>query len=317
MAYGRQFLVTINCINGESIHIDDGEVDFSCVRDDEKEPNEAELTIWGLTADTQNLIAQSGSTISVAAGYADEALFTLFQGELVNAITIKPGEVYGLQMKIYESLIPFRASITARTFRKGDSLKQAAMLVAGDMGLGCLVSKQAAALTLTKNISGAALSRDVLTSICNPAGARWSIQYQSLAVTAGDSLLQGAAIFSPETGLLDAPRLKTHTQKRRRKQESAKTRQLSGKRRRETTLYQWPPKNAQVDYSTGARRQIGVIEGLVWDSFLRGGIDINEQVELSSPSLGDGLLVIVKRIRHRFSTRDSGIWRSSWEGVCE
>lgn len=317
MAYGRQFSVTVYCINGEVIHIDDGEVDFSCVRDDEREPNEAELTIWGLTADTQNLIAQSGSTISVAAGYADEALFTLFQGELINAITVKPGEVYGLQMKLYESLIPFRASITSRTFRKGDSLKQAAILVANDMGLGCLVSKQAAALTLAKNISAAALSRDVLTSLCNPVGARWSIQYQSIAITAGDSLLQGAAIFDPESGLLDAPRLKTHTQKRRRKQESTKTRKVSQRKKHETTLYQWPPKNSQVDYSTGARRQIGVIEGLVWDSLLRGGIDINEQVELSSPSLGDGLLVIVKKIRHRFSTRDNGVWRSSWEGVCE
>lgn len=314
MAYGRQFLITVYCINGDVIYIDDGEVDFSCERDADKEPNEADLTLWGLTSNTQNLIAQSGSTISVAAGYADEAIFTMFQGEVIEALTIKPGEVYGLQMKLYESLIPYRASVTSRTFRKGQNLKQAAILVANDMGLGCLVSPQAAALTLAKNMSGVALSRDVLSSLCNPVGAEWSIQYQSVMITAGDSILQGAAIFDPDSGLLNTPRLKTHTRRRKRHQGSTKTRKLS-KRKGDTVTYQWPPANSQVDYSQGARRQIGAVEGIAWDSLIRGGIDIGEQVELSSPSLGENWLVVVKRVRHRFSTRSSEVWRSSWEGV--
>lgn len=48
MAYGRQFEITVNCTDGETIHITDVDVDFSSVRDDEKEPNEADLTVWGL-----------------------------------------------------------------------------------------------------------------------------------------------------------------------------------------------------------------------------------------------------------------------------
>lgn len=43
MAYGRQFEITVNCTDGETIHITDVDVDFSSVRDDEKEPNEADL----------------------------------------------------------------------------------------------------------------------------------------------------------------------------------------------------------------------------------------------------------------------------------
>ena len=165
MAYGRQFEITVNCTDGETIHITDVDVDFSSVRDDEKEPNEADLTVWGLTPQTQNAIAQAGSTVSVAAGYIDEGMFTLFQGELISAVTIKPNEVYGLKMKIYEALIPFRASVTSRTFKKGQNLKEAVSLVASDMGLGCQVSKAAAKLVLPKNVSGVALSRDVLTSL--------------------------------------------------------------------------------------------------------------------------------------------------------
>ncbi|EJA95375.1 hypothetical protein SEEN176_18944 [Salmonella enterica subsp. enterica serovar Newport str. CVM 4176] len=217
MAYGRQFEITVNCTDGETIHITDVDVDFSSVRDDEKEPNEAELTLWGLTPQTQNAIAQAGSTVSVAAGYIDEGMFTLFQGELISAVTIKPNEVYGLKMKIYEALIPFRASVTSRIFRKGQNLREAVLLVASDMGLGCQVSKAAAALVLPKNISGVALSRDVLNSLCKPVNATWSIQYQSIVVTAGDSVLNGAAIFSPETGLLGAPFLKIHSPKRTKK----------------------------------------------------------------------------------------------------
>ncbi|PLL21920.1 hypothetical protein CWN50_29945, partial [Klebsiella michiganensis] len=175
MAYGRQFEITVNCTDGETIHITDVDVDFSSVRDDEKEPNEADLTLWGLTPQTQNAIAQAGSTVSVAAGYIDEGMFTLFQGELISAVTIKPNEVYGLKMKIYEALIPFRASVTSRTFRKGQSLKDAVLQVASDMGLGCQFSKSASSLTLAKSVSAAALSRDVLTSLCKPVNANWSL----------------------------------------------------------------------------------------------------------------------------------------------
>ncbi|EAB7888733.1 TPA_asm: hypothetical protein GNC10_000970 [Salmonella enterica subsp. salamae serovar 42:z:1,5] len=315
MAYGRQFEITVNCTDGETIHITDVDVDFSSVRDDEKEPNEAELTLWGLTPQTQNAIAQAGSTVSVAAGYIDEGMFTLFQGELISAVTIKPNEVYGLKMKIYEALIPFRASVTSRIFRKGQNLREAVLLVASDMGLGCQVSKAAAALVLPKNISGVALSRDVLNSLCKPVNATWSIQYQSIVVTAGDSVLNGAAIFSPETGLLGAPFLKIHSPKRTKKKNPSEKDQIQKKHDKSITTYQWPPKGSQVDYSKGARRQMGVIEAITWESLLRGGVEIGEQIELTSPSMGEGWNIIVKKISHRFSTRDRQTWSTSWEGI--
>lgn len=315
MAYGRQFEITVNCTDGETIHITDVDVDFSSVRDDEKEPNEAELTMWGLTPQTQNAIAQAGSTVSVAAGYIDEGMFTLFQGELISAVTIKPNEVYGLKMKIYEALIPFRASVTSRTFRKGQNLREAVLLVASDMGLGCQVSKAAATLVLPKNISGVALSRDVLNSLCKPVNATWSIQYQSIVVTAGDSVLNGAAIFSPETGLLGAPFLKIHSPKRTKKKNPSEKDQIQKKHDKSITTYKWPPKGSQVDYSKGARRQMGVIEAITWESLLRGGVEIGEQIELTSPSMGEGWNIIVKKISHRFSTRDRQAWSTSWEGI--
>ncbi|EDY4253490.1 hypothetical protein LKR99_000366 [Salmonella enterica] len=315
MAYGRQFEITVNCTDGETIHITDVDVDFSSVRDDEKEPNEAELTMWGLTPQTQNAIAQAGSTVSVAAGYIDEGMFTLFQGELISAVTIKPNEVYGLKMKIYEALIPSRASVTSRTFRKGQNLREAVLLVASDMGLGCQVSKAAAALVLPKNISGVALSRDVLNSLCKPVNATWSIQYQSIVVTAGDSVLNGAAIFSPETGLLGAPFLKIHSPKRTKKKNPSEKDQIQKKHDKSITTYKWPPKGSQVDYSKGARRQMGVIEAITWESLLRGGVEIGEQIELTSPSMGEGWNIIVKKISHRFSTRDRQAWSTSWEGI--
>lgn len=315
MAYGRQFEITVNCTDGETIHITDVDVDFSSVRDDEKEPNEADLTVWGLTPQTQNAIAQAGSTVSVAAGYIDEGMFTLFQGELISAVTIKPNEVYGLKMKIYEALIPFRASVTARTFKKGQNLKEAVSLVASDMGLGCQVSKAAATLVLPKNVSGVALSRDVLTSLCKPVNATWSLQYQSIVVTAGDSVLTGSAIFSPETGLLGAPFLKIHSPKRTKKKNPSEKDKIQKKHDKSITTYQWPPKGSQVDYSKGARRQMGVIEAITWESLLRGGVEIGEQIELSSPSMGEGWNIIVKKIAHRFSTRDRQAWSSSWEGI--
>ncbi|BBR58916.1 hypothetical protein [Klebsiella sp. WP4-W18-ESBL-05] len=314
MAYGPQYQVTVFCTDGETIHITDVDVDFSCVRDDEKEPNEADLTVWGLTPETHNAIAQAGSMVTFSGGYIDEGIFTLFQGELISAVNVKPGEVYGLKMKLYEALIPFRASVTSRKFRKGQSLKEAVSQVASDMGLGYQLSKAAAALTLTKNISAAALSRDVLTSLCRPLNVTWSLQYQSIVVTAGDSIVDGAAVFSPASGLLGTPLLKIHSPKRKKKQQSEKER-IQTAHEKSIKTYVWPPKNSQVDYTKGARRQMGVIEAITWESLLRGGVEIGETVILSSPSMGENWNVVVKKIAHRFSTRDRQPRSSSWEGI--
>lgn len=308
MAYGRIFQIVVNCSSGDTIEITNGEVDFSCVRDSEPQPNEADLTLWGITADTQNRIAESGSTLSIAAGYKDEGLLTLFQGEIISAVTVKPADVYGLQIKLYESLIPYRASVTSRAFTKGQSLKDAVSQVASDMGLGCQLSKAASGLSLAKSVSAAALSRDVLNSLCKPINAAWSIQYQSLLITAGDSISTGSASFSPDSGLLGTPTLRLHTPRRHK----ATSRVSKG-----VKTYPFPPKNSHIDYSSGARRQIGTIEGIIWRSLLRGGVEIGQKVELSSPSLGQGWWVAITKITHRFGTRDIGVWESSFEGVIQ
>lgn len=315
MAWGRIYQITINCTTGETITIDDADVDFSCVRDGDPQPNEADLTIWGITADTQNSIAVSGSTLSIAAGYRDEGLLTLFQGELISAVTVKPAEVYGLRIRVYESLIPFRASVTKRAFAKGQGLAGAVKLVASDMGLGCQVSKNAAALTLEKAVSGVALSRNVLNSLCKPVNALWSIQYQTLLVTMGDSITTGSAVFSPESGMLGVPALKLHTPKRHKKKHSSTT--THKKKKTSVATYPWPPKNSHTDYTQGARRQIGTIEGINWRSVLRGGIEIGDKVQLNSPSMGQGWWATVTKITHKFGTRDVSVWESQFEGVIE
>lgn len=58
---------------------------------------------------------------------------------------------------------------------------------------------------------------------------------------------------------------------------------------------------------------MGVIEAITWESLLRGGVEIGEQIELTSPSMGEGWNIIVKKISHRFSTRDRQAWSTSWE----
>lgn len=311
MAYGRQFRIVINSPTGDTLTIDDGECDFSCTRDADPQPNEADLTLWGITSDTQNRIAVSGSTFSIEGGYKDEGLFTLFQGELVSAVTVKPAEVYGLRVKMYEGLIPFRASVTARTFSKGMSLAAAVRNVAADMGLGCQVSKGANELKLARDLSGVALSRDVLNGLCKPVNAAWHIQYQTLIVTAGDAAERGAILFSPESGLLDVPALKLHTPRRHK---GTSQHPHKNKKKKSVATYPWPPKATQADYGPNARRQVGTIEGLTWQSVLRGGVDIGETVRLESPSLG-GWWVSVNKITHRFGTRNVSVWESGFEGV--
>ena len=90
---------------------------------------------------------------------------------------------------------------------------------------------------------------------------------------------------------------------------------LSAKKAPTISGVAWPPKNSQVDYSKGARRQLGVIEAITWESLLRGGVEIGEKVVLSSPSMGENWEIIVKKISHRFSTRDSQTRTTSWEGI--
>ncbi|ECJ3935987.1 hypothetical protein YT28_03150 [Salmonella enterica subsp. salamae] len=304
MAYGRIYEITINCATGDTFTITDADVDFRCTRDSQKEPNEARLTIWGISASTQNMIAQPGGVATVAAGYQDEGLYTLFQGEISSAVTVRPAEVYGCEITLHESLIPYRASVSSRKFKTGDSLAGAVRQIAGDMGVSCRLSTNAQSLTITRPVSGAMSSRDMLDSVCKPAGAGWSLQYQTLQVSAGDALETGAADIRPETGLIGTPKLKVSTPKKHR-----------GRSRKAKTSYQFPPAGSQVDYTGGARRQIGVIEGVSFTSLLRGGIDVGSEVMLSSPSLGKGWWVTIGKIEHQFSTRSNQPWITDFEGA--
>lgn len=307
MAYGRIYELTIYCATGDTFTITEADIDFRCVRDKQPEPNEATLTIWGMTADTQNTIAQPGGVVTVAAGYEDEGIFTLFQGEISSAVTVRPDELYGCEITLHESLIPYRASVSSRKFKAGDSLPSAVSAIAVDMGIACQFSAGARALTIQRPVSGAMQSRDLLDSVCRPAGANWSIQYQTLYVSAGDAIVTGAADIRPETGLLGTPKLKISTPKKRKKKEN--------KGKKGKTLYQFPPPGAQVDYTSGARRQIGVIEGVSFTSLLRGGIDVGSEVSLSSPSLGKGWWVTVGKISHTLSTRSDKPWTTDFEGA--
>lgn len=312
MAYGRIYRLTINCATGDTFTITDADIDFRCVRDRQPEPNEATLTIWGMTAGSQNMIAQPGGVVTVAAGYEDEGLFTLFQGEISSAVTVRPNELYGCEIRLHESLIPYRASVSSRSFKAGVTLPSAVSSIAGDMGIGCQFSDGARALTLQRPVSGAMQSRDMLDSVCRPAGAHWSIQYQTLFITAGDAIVTGAADIRPETGLLGTPKLKISTPKKHKGKSKTHSNKKSKKAK---TLYQFPPPGAQVDYTSGARRQIGVIEGVTFTSLLRGGIDVGSEVSLSSPSLGQGWWVTIGKIEHNLSTRSKKTWTTDFEGA--
>ena len=197
---------------GTETKIENLRVSFRVVRNLQKDPNPADITIWNLSEATRSALQERGVTILLEAGYQDD-LKSLYLGD-VGTVTHKhegPDWITAIQAGDGQNLDIRRY---LRSFSKGTSVKDAlrGMLTnlgaAGEQAIAALKrgDLKGAEEQLINGIASAAPTPDVIQKIAEGAGLEFSIQDGQVQILdKGKATNDEAVILSPSTGLIGSP----------------------------------------------------------------------------------------------------------------
>ena len=83
MAFQRYVGLSVTTKDGESVKIEDLRIDFDIERTCGKEANRAVIRVYNLTKETSAQVTEADGHILLRAGYKDEAIGTIFTGDIL------------------------------------------------------------------------------------------------------------------------------------------------------------------------------------------------------------------------------------------
>lgn len=83
MAFQRYVSLIVDTKDGESISIDELRIDFDIEKSDAPESNRAVIRVYNLTKETSAQLTEPDGHVMLRAGYKDEAIGTIFIGDIV------------------------------------------------------------------------------------------------------------------------------------------------------------------------------------------------------------------------------------------
>lgn len=218
--YKRRVRVTIGQAGQAGFSWTDLRVAAKVTKNDNREPNTAEITLYNLSKASRGQLGLDAKTlghggpvirVELSAGYdADGAVEqTIFRGVLDKAAPERRDGVDTLSVieasdggKVYREargVLSLKGPLTA-----ADVIGQ----IASRMGLvpPTVLPEQARAAMYLRGYVFSGPLRDALTAVCGLATCKWSLQDGALVITAvGEPTLEPVVVLSAQSGLLGTP----------------------------------------------------------------------------------------------------------------
>lgn len=175
------------------------------------DPNTCQLTIYNLSGDTRNKLNETGSILTVLAGYdKGEGAEIIFVGNvnLVSTSRDYPDTQTIIEARDGEEALTFtRDSIS---FKEGVSIKQILKSVIEKFKIGIKTNLDLLSFTDKHYNQGFCFTgqlRSLLDKLTKDAGLTWSIQNNELKLYGNTSTDQSVAVLlNSQTGLLGSPK---------------------------------------------------------------------------------------------------------------
>ncbi len=201
--------------------------EFSVERDTKRIPNNASVTMYNLSADTRQHLEQlsgkdptrPGVTVRIEAGYG-ERINQIFFGSIRRVASWRAGADWITEVSSGDGEHEITTARISRTFVKGTPVSSVLKDIVRALGVDAGGLSQAMATLNTTGFSagGTKLQKAItmhgdaaqeLEQFCQSCGIRWSIQDGAFfAAATGEPSIPGEGpVFSPETGLLEAPKV--------------------------------------------------------------------------------------------------------------
>lgn len=191
-----------------ALRIEGLRVVFSVKRDDQPQPNTAEITIYNLSADSRRLLEGKGQRVVLHAGYRDEVAY-IFSGDARRVHSEKQGTDWVTKVEAGDGERAFMFARVKESYSPGtkrsDVVKRTMQALAPDVG-SSLVKADEIPGEFSKGYAQHARASDELTSLLKPLGWRWSLQDGRLELLRpGESLTEEAPVITPDSGLVGSP----------------------------------------------------------------------------------------------------------------
>lgn len=210
MAYDRQAQVEIGkSASLTALRIEGLRITFEVQKDLKTSANQAKIGIYNLSKDTRGRIHELTDTITLRAGYADEALAEVFHGDIVTVAHVREGAEIVTRIVANDGGTAIRGSFVNVAAVEGASLKRVLSDVIAGMGLPVKFLDSFDDQQFLQGFAFAGRGRTALDKVTARAGLEWSIQGGQLKILkrGGTDNPRNLAVpvVSPEHGMIGSP----------------------------------------------------------------------------------------------------------------
>lgn len=181
---------------------------------DQKEPNQAEISIFNLASQSRTRVQKKGVLSKIEAGYIGNTSL-IFRGNLDYGTTTKQGTDWVTSLQSSDGGPQFRGSRINTSFTQGTSIVDAikAAAEATGLGLGNLATEltkglpRTTAVQFVKGLVVSGVASQELDKLLKRAGFNMSIQQGQIQLTRGSEPIDPsvAVVLQSGTGLIGSP----------------------------------------------------------------------------------------------------------------
>lgn len=116
MAFQRYIELSVTTKDGESVKIDELRIDFDIERTSSEKNNRAVVRVYNLTKETSAKISEADGHILLRAGYKDEAVGTIFTGDIVRGTREREGNDYITTIEAFDGRTAVMSGIVSLSY---------------------------------------------------------------------------------------------------------------------------------------------------------------------------------------------------------
>lgn len=209
--YGRRYRVIVSTLDGEkALDVSQLRCTFECIKVIQMQPQFSVISIYNLSAGTENTIISEGSRVVLEAGYEGEQYGVIFDGNVVQAIRSKEeATTYVLTLVAADSDMWMNYSLSAFSMVKGQNSRAALENVTSKATIPTYFGSISSSLSESKLTRGKVffgLTSDYVRQIARSENATAFIIDGKINLIKATDIPEGEIIeLSPKTGLIGVP----------------------------------------------------------------------------------------------------------------
>lgn len=209
--YGRRYRVIVSSLDGETaLDVSQLRCTFNCVKVMMVQPQYSTITIYNLSAETENTIISEGCRVVLEAGYEGEQYGVIFDGNVVQDIRSKEdGTTFTLTLVAADADMWMSYSLSAFSMVRGQNSRKALDFCIGRATISTEIGSISDSLSEAKLTRGKVffgLTSDYVRQIARSENATAYIEDGKINIVKVTDVPDGEIIeLSPTSGLIGVP----------------------------------------------------------------------------------------------------------------